>query len=128
MPFFFFLMIRRPPRSTLFPYTTLFRSDPFPYKDVDHLMSVKVWNPGEQGYRTYYSTDQFLEIAGRSSIFEGVIASTISDVVWTGEGDPQRLRGNHGTPNTFQVMGVPPWLGRTILPSDGETEAEPVCV
>src|SRR3712207_7972196 len=26
---FFFLMIRRPPRSTLFPYTTLFRSDVF---------------------------------------------------------------------------------------------------
>src|SRR5256885_10193055 len=25
---FFFLMIRRPPRSTLFPYTTLFRSHP----------------------------------------------------------------------------------------------------
>src|SRR2546430_16745058 len=34
MPFFFFLMIRRPPRSTLFPYTTLFRSmydDPYYY-------------------------------------------------------------------------------------------------
>src|SRR5256885_10788809 len=28
--FFFFLMIRRPPRSTLFPYTTLFRSVPLP--------------------------------------------------------------------------------------------------
>src|SRR3712207_7720362 len=27
-PFFFFLMIRRPPRSTLFPYTTLFRAEP----------------------------------------------------------------------------------------------------
>src|SRR2546427_12085334 len=27
---FFFLMIRRPPRSTLFPYTTLFRSGPLP--------------------------------------------------------------------------------------------------
>src|SRR5437764_2936922 len=26
--FIFFLMIRRPPRSTLFPYTTLFRSSP----------------------------------------------------------------------------------------------------
>src|SRR6266480_7416894 len=26
--FFFFLMCRRPPRSTLFPYTTLFRSQP----------------------------------------------------------------------------------------------------
>src|ERR1039458_7191206 len=33
LPFhFFFLMIRRPPRSTLFPYTTLFRSErPFRY-------------------------------------------------------------------------------------------------
>src|SRR6266571_6223861 len=28
--FIFFLMIRRPPRSTLFPYTTLFRSPPRP--------------------------------------------------------------------------------------------------
>src|SRR5574344_2303156 len=29
---FFFLMIRRPPRSTLFPYTTLFRSASYPDK------------------------------------------------------------------------------------------------
>src|SRR3712207_8508881 len=29
---FFVLMIRRPPRSTLFPYTTLFRSVPLPNK------------------------------------------------------------------------------------------------
>src|SRR5256885_9690379 len=29
--FFFFLMIRRPPRSTLFPYTTLFRSAASPH-------------------------------------------------------------------------------------------------
>jgi predicted permease len=102
--------------------------DPFPYKDVDSLMSVKVWDPDQRGYRTSYTTDQFLEIAARSSIFEGVIASTISDVLWTGDGDPQRLRGNHGTPNTFQVMGVPPLLGRAIVPSDGEPGAESVCV
>src|SRR5438270_9601516 len=31
--YFFFLMIPRPPRSTLFPYTTLFRS---PYKLMDN--------------------------------------------------------------------------------------------
>src|SRR5256884_1246079 len=33
MFFFFFLMIRRPPRSTLFPYTTLFRSEGATPKD-----------------------------------------------------------------------------------------------
>src|SRR2546427_7796235 len=35
--FFFFLMIRRPPRSTLFPYTTLFRSaflEPLPVRKI----------------------------------------------------------------------------------------------
>src|ERR1039457_5566010 len=36
---FFFLMIRRPPRSTLFPYTTLFRSEPEPGQQA---------NPGER--------------------------------------------------------------------------------
>src|ERR1019366_10812407 len=32
---FFFLMIRRPPRSTLFPYTTLFRSVPAYLREVE---------------------------------------------------------------------------------------------
>src|SRR5262249_15832125 len=44
--------------------------DPFPYKEVDRLMSVKVWDPAQRGYRTGYSTDQFLEIAEKNTIFE----------------------------------------------------------
>src|SRR2546427_7697613 len=38
--FFFFLMIRRPPRSTLFPYTTLFRSG---------LHPARPWAPSRDG-------------------------------------------------------------------------------
>src|SRR2546430_13420068 len=41
MFFFFFLMIRRPPRSTLFPYTTLFRS------------WVRFGGPGNQNFRSF---------------------------------------------------------------------------
>src|SRR2546422_8623375 len=37
MALFFFLMIRRPPRSTLFPYTTLFRSLGCPYVHKQRL-------------------------------------------------------------------------------------------
>src|SRR2546422_7934430 len=40
--FFFFLMIRRPPRSTLFPYTTLFRSTPRPYEPKTKFTSIVV--------------------------------------------------------------------------------------
>src|SRR5205807_3996534 len=36
---FFFLIIRRPPRSTLFPYTTLFRSSPW----ARWMTSVRSW-------------------------------------------------------------------------------------
>src|SRR3712207_9420230 len=38
--YFFFLMIRRPPRSTLFPYTTLFRS-----KTADSVLGELVFPP-----------------------------------------------------------------------------------
>src|SRR3712207_8087754 len=54
---FFFLMIRRPPRSTLFPYTTLFRSFeyldlflihwPLPGIDVDY---IETWQAMEEIY------------------------------------------------------------------------------
>src|SRR3712207_7012088 len=37
-------MIRRPPRSTLFPYTTLFRSNA-PLKEVLNLSGIKVYLP-----------------------------------------------------------------------------------
>src|SRR3712207_9123684 len=45
---FFFLMIRRPPRSTLFPYTTLFRSEggpPVKLFDIHHETKVLSWTP-----------------------------------------------------------------------------------
>src|SRR3712207_7360886 len=44
---FFFLMIRRPPRSTLFPYTTLFRSITLAHIAIDHHGAILA-NPGEK--------------------------------------------------------------------------------
>jgi predicted permease len=102
--------------------------EPFPYQDVHELVSVRVADASRPGGRTSYSIDQFLEIAERSTVFEGVIASTISDVVWTGAGEPRRLRGNHVTTNTFDVLGVPSLLGRAAGAADGAPGAAPVVV
>src|ERR1700688_3534940 len=68
---------------------------PFIYKDAGRLISVQVRSHQGRGNGSYYAIDHFLEIAERNTVFEGVIASTWSDVTWTGAGDPQRLRGNH---------------------------------
>ena len=63
MWYFFFLMIRRPPRSTLFPYTTLFRSDcprgPPPWQ-VTHTNThrcTKCWKFGHSSYSCNIDTE-----------------------------------------------------------------------
>src|SRR6266513_6373240 len=47
--FFFFLMIRRPPRSTLFPYTTLFRSLPLLAKVLPFIGHAAIRSRGTIG-------------------------------------------------------------------------------
>src|SRR3712207_8093333 len=53
--FFFFLMIRRPPRSTLFPYTTLFRSRKLNTKDLSEI--ILLYDSPSFGFasRNFYS-------------------------------------------------------------------------
>ena len=102
--------------------------NPFPYKDVDTLMSVRVSEPGQNGGRLFYMPAQFLEIAERNKIFSSTIASTISDILWTSKNEPQRLRGNYVTRDTFSTMGVPPLLGRALTPDDFRPDSPPACV
>src|SRR2546425_12594413 len=81
---FFFLMIRRPPRSTLFPYTTLFRS-------TDVAFAVEV----EDAERPAVSPDgrwlAFIrEVHGRGSLW---IKSIQRDDAEEGASDEFRLAG-----------------------------------
>lgn len=102
--------------------------DPFPYSHPETLMSIQIREPDHHLVFSPYTPDQYLDIAEHTKIFDGLIASTISDVLLAGKGNPERLRGNFVTTNTFDVMGVRPYLGRYIRPSDGGVEASPVVV
>ncbi|MGB6687621.1 MAG: ABC transporter permease [Terracidiphilus sp.] len=93
--------------------------DPFPYKDVHTLATPKICWPelGYCGWRAY-TPQQFNEIADKTDIFNGITASTVGMVELTGNFEPQRLRGNYITPNTFDVLGVQPILGRATTDND----------
>src|SRR5256885_7530549 len=56
-------MIRRPPRSTLFPYTTLFRSlaGPEPLDLVAHRREVSTGAPGQLGFHRQDRSSQLVD-------------------------------------------------------------------
>src|SRR2546430_9075624 len=61
--FFFFLMIRRPPRSTLFPYTTLFRSS---FRVMEAIKAIRHRLPDVQliagNVATYEGTKELISL------------------------------------------------------------------
>src|SRR2546429_9852627 len=69
--FFFFLMIRRPPRSTLFPYTTLFRS---------HVVL-------QQGLQSILYRRLALRIAGKGHDDDGLASDLAGKVAVRGDAD-----------------------------------------
>src|SRR2546427_2806942 len=76
---FFFLMIRRPPRSTLFPYTTLFRSRlGVGDKGIGNLISAR-------------AEIDFYRVVPSSGYTKGLAAKLRTDV---GEGDRKSTRLN----------------------------------
>jgi predicted permease len=103
--------------------------DPFPYKDPDTLMTVNIREDGGvNGFGSLYLVDDYLDLEAQARVFDAVIVSTITDVVMIGTGEPERLRGNYVSMNTFDVMGVRPLLGRGTQPDDAKAEAAPIAV
>src|SRR6478736_3705410 len=61
--FFFFLMIRRPPRSTLFPYTTLFRSS-----TVGFVAAMEALGHADQSIAAERSEEHTSELQSQSNL------------------------------------------------------------
>jgi len=80
--------------------------EPFPYRDVNNLVSIVLRAPEQRGYGGSYTPGDYAELSRRATVFEGIAGSTISDVLWTSGSEPRRLRGNHISNNGFDVMGV----------------------
>src|SRR2546430_5657178 len=93
-------MIRRPPRSTLFPYTTLFRS--------------------HRAFPTF-SYPNYKDFRDRNEVCAGLIAYRFSPLSLSHDGINERLWGYEVTGNYFDVLGVKPILGRTIGSDDDRT-------
>ena len=90
--------------TTIFSVVHAVVIDPFPYRSPETLLSLAAVGPNGRGNFSTYTIDEYVELTERATVFEGLIASTISDVSLTGSGAPERLRGNYVSMNTFDVM------------------------
>src|SRR3712207_9349101 len=97
---FFFLMIRRPPRSTLFPYTTLFRSDPGHWFFGEGMLhGVELKDGRASWYRNRYVRTPSFEagrrIVGESGVLDLDVNLANTHVI--AHGGKNRKRGGEGT-------------------------------
>jgi putative ABC transport system permease protein len=74
------------------------------------------------------SVFDFLVWRGQNHSFEDMVASQEDDFALTGEGEPERLAGTRVSASYFDVLGVPPALGRTFLPGEDQPAHDQVVI
>src|SRR3712207_9327104 len=108
---FFFLMIRRPPRSTLFPYTTLFRSrerfgrgfrhNEHSLRVVDRLERLNLTAPVRDGILRHSSG------AGEPATLEGKIVRLADRIAYINHALDHAARAGVLAPDDLPAAGIP---------------------
>jgi putative ABC transport system permease protein len=92
---------------------------PLPYADPDRLAAIWVTEPSAPGELFPDTGPDFRDWQAMNRSFEGISAITIAGATLTGSGEPLQLRGLSVSPNTFQLLGAQPQLGRSFSPDEG---------
>jgi putative ABC transport system permease protein len=84
---------------------------PLPFAEPDRLVALFHFSRGERGVM---SPPNFLDLRAQSRTLQSAAAYTEQGYTLTGAGEPARLRGAQVTDQFFEVLGVPPLLGRAL--------------
>src|SRR5579863_52892 len=106
---------------------------PFPYKDATRLTTFSIQDlrnthvsengPDSRGALT---SDQLIAFQEQSNSLEDIVGFMNRDVFCEDGRVSLHLQAAYVTSNTFQLLGVDPFLGRSIIPEDAILSAAPV--
>src|SRR5262245_26464335 len=104
--------------------------DPFPYTNADRVVTFYIHDVKQSGIggRSFFRTAEFLEYQNQSHVFEEVIGGGNEDILLTTPQGTEQFAGGYVTANNFTFLGVPPVIGRGIVPDDAKPGAPPVFV
>jgi putative ABC transport system permease protein len=92
---------------------------PLPFQEPERV--VMVWNKGAAaagGDHTPLAVADLFDWRAQSHAFDGIAAFRYDSFTLTGVETPESVPGASVTANFFEVLGVPPALGRTFLPDE----------
>lgn len=104
--------------------------EPFPYADQQRLTKFYIHDPAhaDQIGRPDFTFEEYRTFAEQNHVFDSMIASVGTDVLYTGANETKLFPGYKTTANTFDFLGVPPLLGRVTTSNDGLANSAPVAV
>ena len=103
--------------------------EPFPYKDQRKLVAVHIRDlDQEDNYRSFFTMPEIEEIRKQNNVFEDTASNQQDDIVQMDTDTSLRLDGNFVTPGSFDFLGVPALLGRSLADADYQPGAPPVFV
>ncbi len=100
---------------------------PLPYPRADRVVRLFVTEASGDD-RDNWSGANFIDVSAQAASFAAIAGYTRSQLSVREGGLPVKLRGATVTPAFFQVLGVPPELGRTLAPASDRPGGERVAV
>ncbi|MFL6429654.1 MAG: ABC transporter permease [Acidobacteriaceae bacterium] len=98
--------------------------DPYPYQAPDRMVHMRLTE--KDGQNRYFGlTGTQWQVLRHSPAVEDAFMTDQWNLTVTGHDLPEDVNGVYVTSNTFQFMGVPPALGRGLLPSDAVDGHDP---
>jgi len=101
--------------------------NPYPYKNAERLATFRVFS-AEQFRAWRFPATAFVEFKQQNHTFEDMFGLVWRDIHLMHAGGAEKLSGASATPGTFESLGVPPLLGRSLTEEDGSPGAPPVFV
>jgi putative ABC transport system permease protein len=104
--------------------------NPFPYTDAKRIVDFYIHDTSNSrpGGRSFFKAGEFIEYQKHRALFDDIIGGGNEDVLYTSKDGTELFTGAYVTSNTFEFLGVPAQLGRTLTPDDAKPGASPVFV
>jgi predicted permease len=92
--------------------------NPLPYRNAKRLAIIWTHSPGANVALDWPSPGQFSAIKSENSVFEQLALAHGSNVILTGDGEPERLGAVRASSAVFSLLGAQAMLGRVFLPEE----------